>query len=226
MNPQSWAVLSGHATGERAALVMESMHKYLATDYGVMLCAPPYVSTDPQVCLGRLFNPGMKENGGIFNHTQGWGVMAAAKLGLGDRAWEYMRNVMPASFNDRAEVREVEPYAVCQSTHSRLSARYGAGRVSWLSGAAVWNYVAMTTAILGIQADYNGLRIDPCIPSSWNGFTATRKFRGATYRITVKNPNGICKGVQSMTVNGELIAGNLVPLAAQGETSNVLVSLM
>ena len=190
MNPQSWAVLSGHATGERAAKVMESMHRHLATDHGVMLCAPPYVTTDPQVCLGRLFNPGMKENGAIFNHTQGWGVMAAAKLGMGDRAWEYMHNVMPASFNDRAEVREVEPYAVCQSTHSRFSPRYGAGRVSWLSGSAVWNYVAMTTAILGIQADYSGLRIDPCISSDWSGFTATRRFRGATYRIRVEKGHG------------------------------------
>lgn len=168
----------------------------------------------------------MKENGGIFNHTQGWGVMAAARLGMGDRAWEYMRNVMPASFNDKAEIREVEPYAVCQSTHGRLSPRHGTGRVSWLSGSAVWNYVAMTTAILGIQADYNGLRIDPCIPSSWNGFTAIRKFRGAIYRITVKSPSGICKGVSSMTINGEPIAGTLVPAAAEGEICNVLVTLM
>ena len=225
MNPQSWAVLSGHATGERAAQVMESMHKHLATDYGVMVCTPPYVTTDPNVCLGRLFNPGMKENGGIFNHTQGWGVMAAARLGMGDRAWEYMRNVMPASFNDRAEIREVEPYAVCQSTHSRFSPRYGTGRVSWLSGSAVWNYVAMTNAILGIQADYEGLRIDPCLPSHWEGFTATRRFRGATYNITVRNPNGRCKGVNALSVNGKAIAGNLVPPAAAGETVEVIAEI-
>ncbi len=147
MNPQSWAVLSGAATGERAEQVMDSMHKHLATDYGVMVCTPPYVTTDPNVCLGRLMNPGNKENGGVFNHTQGWGVLAAAKLGMGDRAWEYMRNVMPGSFNDIAEVRQVEPYAVCQSTHSRFSPRYGSGRLSWLSGAA--GSTVDVTAILG-----------------------------------------------------------------------------
>jgi N,N'-diacetylchitobiose phosphorylase len=222
MNPQSWSVLSGHATGERAAQVMESMHRHLSTDYGVMVCAPPYVSTDPQVCLARLFNPGMKENGGIFNHTQGWGVMAAAQLGMGDRAWEYMRNVMPASFNDRAEIREVEPYAVCQSTHSTSSPRYGTGRVSWLSGAAVWNYVAMTHAILGIQPDFDGLRIDPCLPPDWDGFTATRIFRGATYHITVKNPNGRSKGVRSLQVNDKVIEGNVIPLAASGSEVHVI----
>ncbi len=226
MNPQSWAVLSEAATGERAAQVMESMHRHLATDYGIMVCTPPYVTTDPQVCLGRLMNPGMKENGGIFNHTQGWAVMAAAKLGMGDRAWEYMRNVMPARFNDIADVRQVEPYAVCQSTHSRFSPRYGTGRVSWLSGAAVWNYVAMTTAILGIRPDYEGLRVDPCVSKEWKHFSVTRKFRGATYNITVENPSGVCKGVSSMIVDGQPVDGNLIPPAAEGAAVEVLVTMV
>ncbi|NOU35282.1 MAG: N,N'-diacetylchitobiose phosphorylase [Kiritimatiellaceae bacterium] len=225
MNPQVWAVLSGHATGKKAMQAMDSMHSRLSTDHGIMLCTPPYVHTDPKVCLARLMNPGMKENGGIFNHTQGWAVLAAAELGLGDRAWEYMRNVMPASFNERAEVREVEPYVVCQSTHSRFSPRFGAGRVSWLSGSAVWNYVAMTTAILGIQPDYEGLRINPCVPKDWKKFSATRQFRDAEYRITVENPNGVCKGVKNMTVDGKAVEGNLVPLAKAGSTVTVHVTL-
>jgi cellobiose phosphorylase len=225
MNPQVWAVLSGHAVGERATQVMESMHAQLSTEYGVMLCAPPYVSTDPQVCLARLFNPGTKENAGIFNHTQGWAVMAAAELGMGDRAWEYLRNVLPSSYNDRAEIRQVEPYVVCQSTHSRFSPRHGAGRISWLSGSAVWNYVAMTSAVLGIQPDYDGLRINPCIPSHWEGFTVTRIFRGATYRIEVKNPHARQKGITKLTVDGREIAGNLIPVVPRGETVQVLALL-
>ena len=225
MNPQSWAVLSGAAQGERADKVMASMHEHLSTEYGIMLCTPPYVSTDPQVCLGRLMNPGNKENGGIFNHTQGWAVMAAAKLGMGDRAFTYMRNVMPARFNDIAEIREIEPYAVCQSTHSSFSPRYGTGRVSWLSGSAVWNYVAMTTAILGVQADYDGLRIDPCIPSDWPGFKVSRRYRGATYQIEVKNPENRQKGVRSLAVDGQPVEGNLIPPAAPGSTVEVVVEL-
>jgi N,N'-diacetylchitobiose phosphorylase len=222
MNPQTWAILSGHATGERATRILHAMHDNLATEYGIMLCAPPYVKTDPEVCLGRLFNPGTKENGGIFNHTQGWAVMAAALLGDGDRAWEYLHNVLPARFNDIAEVREVEPYAVCQSTHSRFSPRFGAGRVSWLSGSAVWNYVAMTHAILGIQPDYQGLRLDPCIPKSWPGFTARRAFRGATYAIEVHNPNGRCKGIRKLMVDGQPHTGNLIPARPSANTVHVL----
>lgn len=225
MNPQAWAVFSGHATGARAEQALESMHRHLATDYGVMLCAPPYVKTDPEVCLARLFNPGCKENAGIFNHTQGWAAMAAAKLGWGDRAWEYLRNVLPASFNDRAEIREVEPYVVCQSTHSRFSPRFGAGRLSWLSGAASWNYAAMTTALLGLRADYEGLRVDPCIPRFWRGFTARRRFRGAEYRIAVHNPRGVCRGVRRLTVDGHPVEGNLLPPAKPGAVVAVRATL-
>lgn len=216
MNPQTWSVLSGHAQGERAERVMESLHQELNTPYGVMVCAQPYVSTDPQVCLARLFNPGMKENGGVFNHTQGWGILALAQLGMGDRAYEYLMNVLPSSFNDRAEVREVEPYVVCQSTHSRYSPREGTGRVSWLSGSATWNYVAMVQGILGIRPVEDGLEIDPCLPSGWNGFKAERRFRGRMLHITVENPHGKCKGVNRLEVDGEWIDGNRLPLSSQG----------
>lgn len=225
MNPQSWAVLSGHATGERARKVMASLHEHLNTDHGVMVCTPPYVKTDPQVCLGRLMNPGMKENGGIFNHTQGWGVLALCRLGMGDRAFAYMMNVLPSSFNDRAEVRQVEPYAVCQSTHSRFSPRFGAGRVSWLSGSATWNYVAMTTGILGIRPVEDGLEIDPCIPSHWKGFTAVRRFRGAEVHIEVRNPEGRQHGVRRMTVDGQEVEDNLVQVPSGSPGLDVVVEL-
>jgi len=190
-----------------------------------MLCAPPYVATDPNVCLGRLFNPGTKENSAVFNHTQGWAVMAAAALGMGERAYQYMRQVMPSRFNEIAEIRQVEPYAVCQSTHSRYSEKEGAGRVSWLSGSAVWNYVAMASAILGVQPDYDGLRIDPCVPSEWKSFKFVRRFRDATYRITVENPDGVQKGVASIQVDNRSIPGNRIPPAAPGAEVDVRVRM-
>jgi N,N'-diacetylchitobiose phosphorylase len=222
MNPQSWSVLSGHAQGERATKAMTAMHEQLATDYGIMVCTPPYITTDPKVCLGRLMNPGMKENGGVFNHTQGWAVMAAAEMGMNERAWEYMHNVMPASFNDRAEIREVEPYVVCQSTHSRFSPRYGAGRISWLSGAAVWNYVAMTTAILGIQPDYDGLRIKPCLPEAWPAVKVRRTFRDRQFDIKITN-GGPGSSVKELIVNGTRIEGNLIPIEICRKENSVTV---
>jgi cellobiose phosphorylase len=146
-------------------------------------------------------------------------------MGDGERAWRYLWNVLPSRYNEIADVRGVEPYVVCQSTHSSFSPRYGAGRVSWLSGSAVWNYVAMSSAILGIQPDYGGLRIAPCIPPGWDRYRVTRRFRGANYSITIENPGHRSGGVESMTVNGTEIEGNLIPVADAGSEVEVHIVL-
>jgi N,N'-diacetylchitobiose phosphorylase len=220
MNPQTWAVLSGHATEEKAEKCMQALDEQLATEFGVMVCTPPYVNIDPKIALGRLFNPGMKENGAIFNHTQGWGVMALSKLGKNQKAWEYLKSVMPASFNDKAEIRKVEPYVVCQSTHSKFSPRCGTGGLSWLSGSAVWNYYAMTNAILGIKPHYDGLEIDPCIPDEWNGYTATRHFRGCEFRISVKRGEK-----PEIKINGNIIEGKVIKAANFADVNKIEVTI-
>jgi cellobiose phosphorylase len=211
-NTQVWAVLSGVATPEQARKSMETVNKHLATPYGLMLSAPPFVKTPIDVMRAVLFNNGIKENAGIFNHTQGWGVMAECMLGNGDRAYQYYRAFMPAAYNDRAEIRQCEPYVQGQTTYSTFAPRAGNTRTSWLSGAVPWAYFSATQYILGIRPELGGLRIDPCIPSAWKGFKATRQFRGKTIEIEVKNPGGVCKGVKSLSLNGEPLPDNLIPV--------------
>ena len=225
MNPNAWAVISGHADADRGAAAMDAVHEQLATEYGVMLCTPPYIQTDPKVALAVLFNPGMKENGAIFNHTQGWAVIAEVLLGRADRAWEYYRAACPATYNDRAEEREVEPYVVCQSTHSRFSPRFGKGRCPWLSGSATWNQFAATEYLLGIRPEYDGLRVEPCIPATWPGFTAMRVFRGKTIHIEVRNPDGVSQGVATMEVDGKAVDAPVAPVAMLKDGSTVTVTL-
>jgi cellobiose phosphorylase len=210
-NTQVWSVISGAATPEQAWRCMETVRERLATPYGLMLCAPPFVKTPIDVMRAVVFNPGVKENAGIFNHTQGWGVMAECILGHGDRAYEYYRASMPAAYNERAEIRQIEPYVQGQTTYSIYSPRPGTARTAWLTGAAAWAYYSATQYILGLRPELDGLRIDPCIPSAWNGFKATRRFRGRTIEIEVKNPERVCHGVKSLTLNGERLSGNLVP---------------
>lgn len=212
LNTQIWAVISGAATEEQARICMDSVEKHLATDYGAQLCAPPVTTMPIEIMAARLFNPGTKENAGIFNHPQGWLVMADAMLGNGDRAYQSHSAYNPAKFNDKAEIRQSEPYVHCQSTHARYSPDHGAARVPWLSGTSAWAYYSSTGYILGIRAEIEGLRIDPCIPSSWPGYKATRLFRGNNVKITVTNPNHIQKGVTSITVNGDPIQGTLIPV--------------
>jgi cellobiose phosphorylase len=211
LNPQSWALISGHADSERAARTMQSARERLATEFGLMICDPPYIDTDFHVMRAALFNAGLKENASIFTHTQGWAVMAETLLGHGDLAYQYFRAYLPAAYNTCAEVREIEPYVYCQFTHSRYSPRFGASRVPWLSGSAAWSFFAATQYILGLQPQYDGIRIDPCIPSAWKEFKMTRIFRGRKLSVEVKNPSGAQKGVTKLVLNGKLMEGNLIP---------------
>jgi len=172
-----------------------------------------------------VFNPGIKENAGIFNHTQGWGVMAECLLGHGDRAFEYYSAAMPAAWNDRAEIRQCEPYVQGQTTYSRFSPQPGNTRTTWLTGAAAWSYFSATRYILGLRAELNGLRVDPCVPSGWDEFSVTRKFRGKTYRIHVQNPEHVCRGVSRMVVDGQEMEGSLVPAGLEGDDHQVEVWL-
>jgi N,N'-diacetylchitobiose phosphorylase len=225
LNPQSWAVISGAARPEQAHIAMQRVEERLATDYGLAVCDPPFTETDYNIVRAALMNPGLKENGGIFNHTQGWAVMAEAMLGHGERAYRYLRAYLPAAFNDRAEIREIEPYVVSQSTHAKASPRHGASRIPWLSGAATWTYFAITQHVLGIRPEVGGLRIDPCIPATWKGFEVERRFRGKSISIAVNNEAGVEKGVAQLSLNGRPLGGNLIPAEALEATNTVEVRM-
>lgn len=223
LNTQSWGVISGHADSERAEQAMDQVNKQLATDYGLMLCAPPYENIRCAEIRSVLFNKGVKENASIFCHTQGWVIMAETMLGHGDRAMQYFLSYLPAAMNDKAEIRGIEPYVYSQYTHSKYSARYGASRVPWLTGAASWAYYSATQYILGIQPDYEGLKIDPCIPSTWKNFNVTRLFRKKILNIEVQNYAGVQKGVNKIIINGKEIEGNFIPLDKMKKTNDVIV---
>jgi cellobiose phosphorylase len=225
LSPQSWGIISGHADGKRAEQAMSEVYKRLSTDYGLMLCAPPYENILCGEIRSILFNKGVKENASIFCHTQGWAIMAETMLGHGDRAFQYFRNYMPAAQNDKAEIRGIEPYVYSQYTHSIYSERYGASRVPWLTGAASWAYYSATQYILGIQPEYNGLKIDPCIPAAWKEFTVVRQFRNKTLNIKVTNPGGVQKGVKKVILNGNEIEGCFIPLDKMKKTNDVVVMM-
>jgi cellobiose phosphorylase len=225
VNTQVWAVLSGAATPEQTDKALAAVQQRLASDYGVALCNPPFDKTPVKVMRAVLFNPGNKENGGIFSHTQSWVVLAEIARGNGDAAYRYYRSFMPSAQNDQAEVREIEPYVHCQSTHAPASKKYGKSRVPWLSGTASWSHYTATQYILGIRPELGGLRIDPCIPTTWPGFTAKRTFRGKALDIEVQNPSGVSRGVKSLTVDGVEIEGNLIPAAKLKKGAKIVAIL-
>lgn len=225
LNTQCWAVLSGAATDTQAASSLDAVKEQLAGKWGVALCSPPFAKTSVEVMRAVLFNPGNKENGGIFSHTQSWIVLAEIARGHGDQAYAYYRSFLPSAQNDCAEIREIEPFVHCQSTHSQFSEKQGKSRVPWLSGTASWAHFTATNHILGIQPEAEGLRVDPCIPSSWDGFSVTRKLRGKTLHIEIKNPARKNSGVQKLQVDGKEIEGNFLPENLLCDGSKILATL-
>jgi cellobiose phosphorylase len=219
LNAQSWAVLSGFASHERALIAMEAVYKNLNTKFGIKLSTPGYDGFDPKYGGVTTYPPGAKENGGIFLHPNPWAMIAETILGNGNRAFEYYAQINPAAKNDIIDGYEIEPYVYAQNILGDEHSQFGLGRNSWLSGTASWCYQAGIQWILGIRAEYGGLRIDPCIPTNWNGFKVTRKYRGSKFLIEVHNIDHVSKGIKSMTLNGKLVAGNLIQTKKSGEYS-------
>ncbi len=215
-NGQSWAVISGFATEEKAKKALQSLNEKLNTSKGIKLCTPGYEGWDETVGGISTYPPGAKENCGIFLHTNPWVMIAETLVGNGDRAFEYYNQVNPSAKNDVIEEFECEPYVYPQNILSDEHPQFGLARNSWLSGTASWAYQAGTKYILGIQPTHGGLRIDPCIPKAWNGFKASRRYKGALYNIEVKNPDHISKGVAKLIVNGEAVEGDTVPIFKEG----------
>ncbi|HEY3345423.1 MAG TPA: hypothetical protein VGJ97_10865 [Anaerolineaceae bacterium] len=216
VNSQSWAVLSGFAPHERAEQALQSVHDRLNTASGIKLSTPGFNGFDQARGGITTYPPGAKENGGVFLHTNPWVIIAETQLGHGDRAYQYYCQVNPALRNDHIEEFECEPYVYPQNILGDEHPQFGLGRNSWLSCTASWMYQAATQSILGLRPEYDGLRIDPCIPAAWDGFTAYREYRGAKYRITVHNPHHLSRGVQSLSVDGCALPGNLAPIFSDG----------
>lgn len=221
LNPQTWSVISGVAEEGRGETAMEKAHEKLNTRFGFALMHPPYEGEDERIGGTTTFLPGAKENGGIFCHAHTWSMVAAAKLGWGNRAYQYYRQLLPLAYNDECDLRRTEPYVYCQNILGPEHPDFGRAANSWLSGTASWSYVAGTQWILGIRPDFDGLRIDPCIPPKWSGYKVIRKFRGSRYDVEVKNPEGVAKGIESISVDGEELDGELVPAFEDGNKHKV-----
>ncbi|MPQ47234.1 glycosyl transferase [Marinifilum sp. N1E240] len=196
---------------------LNSVKEMLDTPYGIVLNNPAF--TEYKIEYGEIstYPAGYKENAGIFCHNNPWIIIGETLLGRGDQAWEYFKKICPAYLEEISELHKVEPYVYCQMIAGKDAFKPGEGKNSWLTGTASWNFYTATQYILGIQPDYDGLRIDPCIPKEWKEYSVTRKFRGATYFIHITNLHEKCKGVKSIKINGEKINGNIIPVQKPGE---------
>ncbi len=211
LNPQSWAVISGLATGDQAETALNVVYERLNTEYGAILMDPPYRKYAFDGALAVIYNAGTKENAGIFSQSQGWIILAEALCGHGERAFSYFMENAPAAQNERAEIRKLEPYCYGQFTQGKASPHFGRSHVHWLTGTASTVMVGCVEGILGMRPDFYGLRIAPSIPQAWERFEIEKDFRGKHLHITVNNPNHVQSGFKKMLVNGKELTDNYVP---------------
>ena len=221
LNPQSWAVISGLADQKQADTALASVNRLLNTEYGVLLMDPPYHRHAFDGALAVIYNPGVKENSGIFSQSQGWIILAEALRGHGSRAFAYFMENAPAAQNDRAEIRHLEPYCYGQFTEGKASPHFGRSHVHWLTGTASTVMTGCVEGILGLRPDPDGLRLAPAIPAEWDGFEMDKEFRGKHLHIAVRNPDHAESGCKSLKLNGTPIEGNYIPADLLRETNEI-----
>lgn len=225
LNPQSWSVIADFGTKEQQEKAMDSVERELNTPYGAMVMYPAYENHSFDGALMTCFNKGVKENAGIFSQPQGWLILAESKLGHGNRAYKYWTEASPATYNETAEHRALEPYVYGQFVEAKDSPFAGRAHVHWLTGTASTVMVGTTEGILGLNPETEGIVIDPSIPSEWKSYTMRKVFRGKVLNVTVNNPNGSEHGVKKVTVNGEVIEGKLIKDSILKDENEVIIEM-
>jgi cyclic beta-1,2-glucan synthetase len=222
---QSWAVLSGAADRQRAMLAMRAVLERLvrAPEGLVLLAAPPFdrSAADPGYLKG--YPPGVRENGGAYLHAAMWVAWACAELGWGDRAHALFSMLNPGLRSEtpvKMHVYQGEPYVVAADISNQPS-REGQVGWTWYTGSAAWMYRLGVEAILGLRRRGTELQIDPCIPMTWREYTIDYRFGRSMYRIEVRNPDGVSRGVREVLLDGSPVSDGRVHLIDDGGTHTV-----
>jgi len=235
IEPQGLAVMAGigvagqdpttpESRESRAAQALDAVGELLGTAHGLVLQYPAYRTY--RLTMGEVttYPPGYKENGGIFCHNNPWVIIGETVLGRGDRAFDYWRRIAPAYREEISDVHRLEPYVYAQMIAGKEAVRHGEAKNSWLTGTAAWNFVAVSQYLLGVRPEHDGLVVDPQIGPDVPEFTVTRRARGATYVITVRNSGAPGRRAR-LTVDGVPVEGRLVPYAPAGATVHVTAEL-
>lgn len=235
LNAQTWAVLGDVADEEKLPLVLKAVDS-MEHDFGFPLNMPPYPTYSPNV--GRMSGmlPGLFENGGVYCHATGFKILMDCKTGRGSKALETLKKIMPDSDKNPSTQSGAEPYVFtnCYSTHPGY---YGKSYQSWTTGTSAWCLMGLYEGIMGVKADYAGLRIEPCFPAGWKEAEMTRHFRGADYHVVIKrdhdsqnsaedlNPGHAENRAAEITVDGMDITGAVLPDFRDGKRHEVSVML-
>jgi cellobiose phosphorylase len=221
-----WCVMAGIGLEEGLCeKALNSVRKHLDTKFGILLNQPPFTRYYMEYGEISSYPAGYKENASVFCHNNPWIMIGETIIGRGDQAWDYYRKICPSYLEEISELHKTEPYVYAQMIAGKDSFKPGEAKNSWLTGSASWNFYAISQFILGIKPEYDGLRIDPCIPKSWESYQVMRKFRGAIYKIRIFNNNNVNKGIVRVQIDGKKHNSNLLPVFETGTTHSVTVEM-
>jgi cellobiose phosphorylase len=220
---QGWCTMAQiGAEDGMVAKSLDSCKKYLECEHGMVLNNPAFSKYIYEYGEISSYPEGYKENAGIFCHNNPWVIIGETLAGRGNDAWSHYAKILPSYVEEKYQtLHKVEPYVNCQMVAGKDAAKPGEGKNSWLTGTAAWMWLTVSQYILGIKPQYDGLQIDPCLPTTAKEYTVQRKFRDAEYNITIKNPNSKQCGVSQVVVDGKAIEGNTIPYAAGKHTVEV-----
>ncbi|HBQ20486.1 MAG: hypothetical protein A2Z91_07575 [Deltaproteobacteria bacterium GWA2_38_16] len=223
LNTQSWAILSKVAPELRAEKCFRAIEEHLETEMGPAMFSPYYTQYDPQIGRMTAFAPGTKENAAIFSHACAFLIVSYAMSKKGKKAYELFTKIAPYNPAKTVERYQTEPYVYAEYCYGPGNAQFGMGAFNWNTGTAAWMFIAATQWMVGVRPVFEGLMIDPCVPSHWKTFSIERAFRGALYKIHIENPEGVESGVKEVTVDGKRIEGNVIPQMPAGKVYEVHV---
>jgi len=223
INTQAWAILSGITDEEKKKKILKSVEKYLEGRHGIALFYPAYSKWQSELGRISMFSEGTKENAAVFCHAALFYITALLQIGEADKAYKNLKAIMPNYQSDYDQYK-TEPYVFAEylvgPQHPYL---YGEGAFTWITGTAGWAFMAATEWLMGARRDYQGLRIDPCLPSKWKRCFIRRPFRNAIYEIEIENPQGVQKGVKEIYVDGNRLEENLIKPHSDGKIHKVKV---
>jgi cellobiose phosphorylase len=225
---QSWSVLSGAGDTLRSRIAMDAVNQRLVRRDSalIQLLDPPFDKSPLNPGYIKGYVPGVRENGGQYTHAAIWAAMAFAALGERQRAWELLTMINPVNHSRSPEETaryKVEPYVVAADVYA-VSPHTGRGGWTWYTGSAGWLYRLIVESLLGLKLEVDKLRVTPCIPADWKGFTLHYRYRETMYHITVLQV-GTGKGETSVTVDGVEQHDPTIPLTDDRQEHSVEVRI-
>lgn len=226
LNAQTWAIINDVGSSERQQQAWSNVEKFLLKDYGPLLFTPAYDTPDARVGYLTRYAPGTRENGGVYTHAATWAIVAACRLNQPALALDIYHKLCPPLRSLDPDLYAVEPFALPGNINGPDSPLFGQGGWTWYTGSAAWLRRIALTNILGVEPDWDGLKLEPRICADWKEVKVRRPYRGDILEITIANPEGIDGGEAQILVDGqELPHGALIQATGKNQTRHVEVTL-